>query len=568
MSSLGRLSACVLVGGLVGLSAARASATPAPAPVAGAADGARDPRRDTAARDTAARGRRTATPTVRQAHAGARGAIVAADDPGALEARGLIVLETLLRPARDGVRPPGAAVGSGAAMGSGAAVGSSAAVGSRRGPVETRGLFLVRTPLTDDPEQVAETARRVGLVDVSPNLPLERRPQATDGPPNDPLYGGQWYLDRIQIEDAWRVTTGTSAITVVVIDNGCDATHPDLRGKLDPGLDVVDGDDDPSPGGSGRGDNHGTACASIVGAQTDDDIGMAGACPECRLRCVRMLSDGPVGADADVRAMGFALDVGAAVVSNSWGFRRATQVPRALGVAIRALTTRGRDGLGAVVVFAAGNDDRALGAGELYDIDGVVTVGALTLFDEAAPFSNFGAALDVTAPAGTLAADLVGPAGDAPGDYTDLFGGTSAAAPVVAGVFGLLASYAPDAPAETLIAAALESTRRAPFARPDDRGHDPTYGFGIIAPGPALARLGAVPVLDAGVGPDLGAAPDATEPRDAGIAPDASAQVDAGAAPEPAGEGCGCRSVTGSDATWPGAAAFAAAWVVRRRRRR
>ena len=96
--------------------------------------------------------------------------------------------------------------------------------------------------------------------------------------------------------------------------------HADLASKMDPGLDPLEHDEDPSYDATQSGAAHGTACAGLVAAETNNGVGIAGGCPECRIRCVRLLWDKPVPTSADVEAFQFALDTNASVVSNSWGF--------------------------------------------------------------------------------------------------------------------------------------------------------------------------------------------------------------------------------------------------------
>lgn len=380
----------------------------------------------------------------------------------------------------------------------------------------------------------ADPRASAALALVTPDYHLWHRPASPNIPPNDPRYPGQWYLERIAIEEAWALETGSAETTVVVIDNGCDPAHPDLVDKLDPGRDVVDRDDDPSHVPGQPGNNHGTACAGVVGATTDNGEGIAGTCPGCRLRCVRLLPGRGafVPLSADIEAFEFARSVGAAVISNSWSLGDGIPAPTMLTRVITSVMNEGRDGLGTVVVFAVGNDNREVGPRELASLENVVGVGATTLFDEATSFSNRGQAVDLVAPAGTLTTDISGPDGDSPGDYTTSFGGTSSACPVVAGVAGLLASANPGAHAREIEAALLATTRRAPFAQPDDIGWDPVYGFGIVAPGPALAHLLGVPLPTDGGLSDGGAA-------DGGVAADAGASADAGE-PIVEEEGCGC----------------------------
>lgn len=360
---------------------------------------------------------------------------------------------------------------------------------------------------------------------AAPDFFFEHRLHDFAIPPNDARYSAQWYLRRLDVEPAWRVSTGSPAVTVAVVDNGCDATHPDLQQAYRPGRDVVENDDDPTPGAGTASANHGTACAGIIAATGNNGIGITGVCPNCTVRCIRMLAERgqmvPVSVDVEAFRSARMFDV--AVVSNSWGFVQAQPVPAALAMAIQEVATRNRGGLGALVLFAAGNDSRMLTTTELYSLPEVVTVGAVNAFDELAPFSNRGVAVDVVAPTGTFTTDLAGAAGEDPGDYTSLFGGTSAACPVAAGVAGLLVSAQPDAGRVQLEQWLIGTTRPAPFATPDSRGHDLQYGFGIVSASRALQR--------------------ATGQEDAGV-PDAGS-VTVSAMTEPIGAaaptGCGCQ---------------------------
>lgn len=334
--------------------------------------------------------------------------------------------------------------------------------------------------------RACEDAERL-LVYAEPNLWLRRTLSFS---PNDPRFPGQWYFDDLAMQKAWDLTRGDPSVTIVVVDNGCQATHPDLVLKLDAGRDVIDSDNDPSPESSSSGAEHGTACAGIVGASTNNDEGIAGGCPECRVRCVRMLSSAgelvPVSADVD--AFQFALDVDAAVVSNSWGFVDAIAVPKALRDVIELVHDTGRGGLGAVVVFAVGNDDRELGDNELQAVRGVLGVGAINTYGEKTSFTNYGPSVDLVAPTGTITTDLTGSAGGASGDYTSSFGGTSSACPVAAGIAGLVVSAMPAATAAEITQLLIDTTGPAPYAAPDANGHDAIYGYGVIDPVAALEQ--------------------------------------------------------------------------------
>lgn len=383
-----------------------------------------------------------------------------------------------------------------------------------------------------------------------PDIQIPRRTQSISLPPDDPSYPAQWYFDRIDIEPAWSLETGSESVTIVVIDNGCDAEHPDLADKLDPGRDVVDGDDDPSFEADVRGNEHGTACAGLAAAATDNGEGIAGSCPGCRVRCVRMLTSEPGGTplSRDIAAFEFALSVDADVVSNSWGFTQPIPVPGPLRAILERLLQEGRDGAGTVIVFAAGNDNRAIGPDELQAVPGVIGVGATNNFDEATPFSNRGRAVDVVAPTGTLAPDISGSDGQSDGDYTNFFGGTSSACPIVAGIAGLLLSADPNLKALEVEELLRRTAKPSFFATPAPDGHDALYGFGLVQPEAALRE-----VLDpAGSKMDLG--PFDAEPPDVGAAGDAGASsTDASQDPAPeitGAESCRSGGRAGGHAPW------------------
>jgi serine protease len=371
---------------------------------------------------------------------------------------------------------------------------------------------------------LALASRLAPIVEAIPDWILMHRARDITIPPDDARYDGQWYLDRIDIEDAWAISSGDPETTIVIVDSGCDPLHPDLEAHMDPGRDVIDGDDDPSPSAI-DGSEHGTACAGLAAAVSDNTIGIAGACPECRLRCVRLLAGAqtPIPLSADIEAFQFALDVDADVVSNSWGFDEPTPIPAMLREIIEALIDTGRGGLGAIVLFASGNDDRVLQSYEIEAVRGVITVGATNNFDEATAFSNRGASVDVVAPTGTLTTDISGPGGADPTDYTSSFGGTSSSCPIAAGIAGLLVSASPESTGAEISDALISSAVQSPFAAPDEDGHDLVYGYGRVAPAAALRELLDLPepMPDAGVMADAGA-------LDAGV--------------EPVDGGCGCRA--------------------------
>ena len=305
-----------------------------------------------------------------------------------------------------------------------------------------------------------------------------------DTPPNDPLFDAsplpnatneQWDLagpatgfDRgISADRAWPLTTG-AGVTIADIDVGVDLDHPDLAGRfyLNPGESGTDGggrdrrtngvDDDrngyvddwrgydfyarDADSRSETRNSHGTQVASVLGAATDNGIGLAGIAPGAAILPLRSSDNILHQSSRLAEAMVYAADRGAGVMSMSLGTDSASS---ALYRAARYATRRG-----AVIVAASGNEfhfhhnypavlDETITVGGLNPDTANSTAlnGSLALigadFKVRAAYSDYGAHLDVVAPTQV-------PAAEYGGGYTLNWSGTSAATPHVAGVAALV----------------------------------------------------------------------------------------------------------------------------------
>ncbi|MCB9897185.1 MAG: S8 family serine peptidase [Planctomycetes bacterium] len=238
------------------------------------------------------------------------------------------------------------------------------------------------------------------------------------GTPDDTKWGQQWGLPRVDAEAAWDLSHGDPSCVVAIIDSGCKTDHPDLDGHYAFGWDTYA--DDAIPEDT---DGHGTHCAGIAAAETDNGLGVAGASWGCRFAAYRA-GNGSFPTSALVSAIDRAVADGCQVLSMSWGSSYNSS-------AIRHALQDARDA-GCVLVAAAGNDNSTTPfypAGNAF----VIAVASSAPNDTRSSFSNYGSWVDVAAPGQSIYSTWNN------GGYTYL-SGTSMACPLVAGMATLLYS--------------------------------------------------------------------------------------------------------------------------------
>ncbi|HSB39451.1 MAG TPA: S8 family serine peptidase [Gaiellaceae bacterium] len=215
----------------------------------------------------------------------------------------------------------------------------------------------------------------------------------TDAVPNDPRFPQLWGLARIGAPGAWSITTGSSAVTVGIVDTGIATDHLDLSANVVPGHDFVQGDDDPRDF-----NGHGTHVAGTIGASGNNGRGVTGVNWQVGLMPVRVLDGSGSGSSANVTAgLAYACTHGASIVNASLG---GTSYSSAMRDAIASCPNT-------LFVVAAGNDGLSDDTTPHYpcnygaapdDLPNVVCVAATDPSDTLASFSNYGRSVDLAAP--------------------------------------------------------------------------------------------------------------------------------------------------------------------------
>ena len=343
--------------------------------------------------------------------------------------------------------------------------------------------------------------------------------------PNDELYPLQWHYEAMNLSAAWDIEDGAAGdVTVAVIDTGSVA-HPDLQGALLGGYDFVsdplnsaDGDGyDPDPTDLG-GDStyHGSHVAGTVAASTNNANGVAGVSWGANIVSVRVLGVTGGGSTADI-VNGVLWAAGESVPGVPVNPNPADVINLSLGSEAPCSSSyqdafdRAR-AKGITVIVAAGNDDDDAGFYQPANCSGVITVGATGPLGTRAPYSNYGATIDVMAPGGdkTLTFEVQGetfPAGvlstvaDGAGGYSYTFyQGTSMAAPHVAGLAALMLAQEPGLDPDTVLSRLQASA--VPLSG-EDCGQPDGCGAGLVNAAGALGESSAPPI---GSPPPVGSA--------------------------------------------------------------
>jgi hypothetical protein len=338
------------------------------------------------------------------------------------------------------------------------------------------------------------------------------------------FHPGQWHLmaatingiqvnANVKADRAHQMTLG-DGVTIAVIDDGVDIDHSEfnLPGKVIDSRDVTFNSNDPRPKFSSE--KHGTACAGVAAAA---GVNASGVAPKAKLMPIRLSSN--LGSIAEANAFKWAVDHGADIISCSWGpedgdwFDLAdpthtipVDLPDSTRLAIDDAVTRGRNGKGCIIFFAAGNGNEDVRFDGYASYANVIAVAACNDTNKRSVYSDFGDAVWCAFPSsdqgfaafnhpnpvtsGIFTTDRRGLSGYAGGDYTNTFGGTSSACPGAAGTAALILSANNDLTWQQVKNIIKQTCEKIDTANGqyDAQGHSKFYGHGRIDAEKAVQR--------------------------------------------------------------------------------
>jgi thermitase len=322
------------------------------------------------------------------------------------------------------------------------------------------GVKVIEVP-EEAEAQVAAALAKNPVIEFAEQNFLGKKDAVT---PNDPMYGQQWHLPKVQAPIAWDTTKGT--VTIGIVDSGVSVTHPDMVGKVVDNISFIG-----QPAGVDQC-NHGTSVASVASAATNNALGVAGVSWGSPIVSAQVLDSTCYASYSNIASgITWAADHGASVINVSIG---GTQSSSAMQSAINYAWNKG-----VVVVASAGNDGTSITKYPAA-LNNVVAVSATDRYDALSTFSTYGPWVDISAPGS--------------GDYATYgtgYGsnsGTSFSAPLVAGIVALIRSANPALTPTQAVQALLDGV--------DDLGapgFDNTFGWGRVNAAKSVALAAGLP---------------------------------------------------------------------------
>lgn len=345
-------------------------------------------------------------------------------------------------------------------------------------------------------DELLETLKYDRFVEYAEKIPVDLKHLV----PNDPQFGAQWHLAKIQAAAAWNYVSAGSNVVIAIVDDAIQRSHPDLQPNIwvNPGEIANNGIDDDGNGfiddingwdvasntsqvdPPGEDFDHGTHVAGIASAATNNGVGVASIGFSCKIMCVKATTSAS-SITAGYNGILYAANSGAKVINMSWGGSGTSLTNE--NVINYALSK------GCILVASAGNDNSdALKYPAAYN--GVISVASTTTTDQKSSFSNYGSWVKISAPGSAILSTVIN------STYGNL-SGTSMASPMVAGLIGLMKFLNPTMPNTDLIQCLYNSSDNISVENPSFSGQ---LGAGRINAQKALecvaGTLNRAPIAD------------------------------------------------------------------------
>lgn len=367
-------------------------------------------------------------------------------------------------------------------------------------------LYVISTPDMSYDEAVSKCEKLNAIDGVELSIPASVSKTACNYTPNDPFsssqssetvwdeinpLGNNWWLEAINARQAWDYSDYFNTVKIGVVDAGFDTEHPELAGKIS----------FPSSKEKDRNiaDDHGTHVAGIIGANMDNEVGIAGVCGNSQLICVDWSPDLfqfwlpelaiffslSTEVKAGAKVINFSLGTSGSKTDNSSSLIDNVLTPMAYSYTIASLLKNGYD---FIAVQSAGNGNAfyepidavnnghfsSITAGNIFTgstgiskqdiLDRIIIVASADNMGngeyELSYYSNVGSRIEIAAPGDSVYSCITG------GDYAT-FSGTSMAAPVVTGVASLVWSVNPSFTGAQVKEIVCSSTKDVAAADPD-----------------------------------------------------------------------------------------------------
>ncbi len=375
------------------------------------------------------------------------------------------------------------------------------------------------TPKSSNPIKVANQLQKTELVKhAEPDLDTYVDSYEEFIEPDDTLLDHQWHLSNpgFVVDANWRLTKGADAkvldawkrlgnmgssqISIAVIDNGFDLSHPDLQHKVHKPFDLWT-----QSSRIEQGDprfTHGTPCATVAVAASNGN-GIVGAAPNAKFMPISGTS---YSLRATEQMFEKCIENGADVISCSWGTTDpAFDLSPLKEAAITKAAREGRNGKGCVICYAVGNEDLDYVSFYAAHPD-VIAVAASTSKDQHASYSNRGREVTISAPSNGDWPIIAGRAnwdegvswesgefkywrdGQSRGNRYKHFGGTSSACPLVAGICALILTVNPDLKAREVKEILIKTADKIGNPSEYVNGHSVRYGAGRVNADRAVAE--------------------------------------------------------------------------------